>query len=176
VASTFPSATNDGIRCFYCLLNTHSTITAKLDRFSALLRAYRRGMAAADKFSFLGSLSPWSSASRNASPSPGPPKASSEASPGGKDEIRQAGHSISLRPPPSLRRYPPDCLPLKSRWFYAVDVPKRKPFVQDSAKPPEPKKFVAFSTNDSQAIENAFQALCARENSNPDVKSSTSTK
>jgi hypothetical protein len=130
-------------------------------------------MAAAEKSSFLGSLSPWSGVSRTASPSPS--KGPSDAPTTGKDEIRQTDHSISLRPSPFLRRYPKDCPPLKTRWFYAVDVPKRKPFAPDSAKLPAPKKLVPFSTNDSQAIESVFQALGTSEGTNPDVKSGTST-
>jgi hypothetical protein len=130
-------------------------------------------MAAAEKSSFLGSLSPWSGASRSASPSPskGPP----ETPTAGKDEVRHIDHSISVRPSPSLRRYPKDCPPLKTRWYYAVDVPKRKPFTPDSAKLTPPKKFVPFSTNDSQAVESAFQALGNSEGTNPDLKSGTST-
>lgn len=64
----------------------------------------------------------------------------------------------------SLRQYPPDCPPLKVRWFYAVDYPKRKPALLDQSKadqkpPPPAKKFVAFSSKDSQSIESTFQRL-----------------
>jgi hypothetical protein len=50
------------------------------------------------------------------------------------------------------------------RWFYAVDSPKRKPQLSEHQKeepkpPPAPKKFVPFSSKDSQAIESAFQKL-----------------
>jgi hypothetical protein len=128
-------------------------------------------MAAAEKSSFLGSLSPWSGVSRNASPSPskGPPETTTP----GKDDIRQIDHSINLRPSPSLRRYPTDCPPLKTSWYYAVDVPKRKPFTPAPAKLTPPTKFVPFSTNDSQAIESAFQALGNSSATNPDLKSDT---
>ena len=145
-----------------------------MDRFSVFLRASRRGMAAAEKTSFLGSLSPWSSVSRSASPSHTPLRGPSEVPPVGKDETRQIDHSISLRPSPSLRRYPQDCPPLKTRWFYAVDVPKRKPLAPDSAKPPPPTKFVPFSASDSQAIESAFQALDTSESTNPELHSDPS--
>jgi hypothetical protein len=157
------------------LLNPHPFVAAKLDRFSALLRAYRRGMAAAEKTSFLGSLSPWS-VSRNPSPNPlarGASDAPIETA--SKDENKQVDHSISLRPSPSLRRYPKDCPPLNTRWFYATDVPKRKPFTPDSAKLSAPKKLVPFSIKDSQAIESAFQALDTSSGTNLDVKSSSFT-
>jgi hypothetical protein len=174
------TTTSTPLPIFSSLLNAHPPITAILDRFSALLRVYRRGMAAAEKSSFLGSLSPWSGVTRSASPSPSPSPSPSkgppEASTVGKDEIRQIDHSISLRPSPSLQRYPKDRPPLKTRWFYAVDVPKRKPFTPDSAKLAPPKKFVPFSTNDSQAIECAFQALGTSEHTNPEVKSGTSAR
>jgi hypothetical protein len=133
-------------------------------------------MAAAEKSSFLGSLSPWSGVSRSASPGPNTPKGPSEAPTAGKEETRQIDHSVSLKPSPSLRRYPKDCPPLKPRWFYAVDVPKRKSLSPDSAKLPPPKKFVPFSANDSQAIEDAFQALDTSENTNSDLLSGTSTR
>lgn len=133
-------------------------------------------MAAAEKSSFLGSLSPWSGLSRNATPSPSPSKGPSEASNRGRDESRQIGHAVSMRPSASVKRYPPDCPALKIRWCYAVDVPKRKPLSPDSAKLAPPKKFVPFSTNDSQAIEDAFQALGSSENSNLDLNARTSTR
>lgn len=84
------------------------------------------------------------------------------------------------------RHYPSDCPPLKPRWFYAVDSPKRKPSLNDNdrkktksksnpntststntkqdQKPlPPPKKFIAFSLKDSQAIEGTFQSLVENE-------------
>jgi hypothetical protein len=50
------------------------------------------------------------------------------------------------------------------RWFYAVDSPKRKPPLSEHQKEepkplPAPKKFVPFSSKDSQAIESTFQKL-----------------
>lgn len=86
------------------------------------------------------------------------------------------------------RHYPSDCPPLKPRWFYAVDSPKRKPSLNDNdqkktksksnpntstststntkqeQKPlPPPKKFIPFSLKDSQAIEGTFQSLVENE-------------
>jgi hypothetical protein len=157
------------------LLNPYPFVAAKLDRFSALLRAYRREMAAAEKTSFLGSLSPWA-LSRNSSPNPLARGASdSSIATASKDENKQVDHSVSLRPSPSLRRYPKDCPPLNTRWFYATDAPKRKPFAPDSAKSPPPKKFFPFSIKDSQAIESTFQALDTSGGTNLDGKSGSST-
>jgi hypothetical protein len=157
------------------LPNPYPIVAAKLDRFSALLRAYRRGMAAAEKTSFLGSLSPWA-LPRNPSPNPLARGASdSYIANASKDENKQVDHSISLRPSPSLRQYPKDCPPLNTRWFYATDAPKRKPFASDSVKLPAPKKFFPFSIKDSQAIESTFQALGTGGGTNLDGKSGSST-
>lgn len=76
---------------------------------------------------------------------------------------RGEDHTVSHRHGLSPRRYPKDCPPLKVRWFYAVDSPKWKPGLRDQkgdTKPlAPPKKFVPFISRDSQAIEDAFQAL-----------------
>lgn len=50
------------------------------------------------------------------------------------------------------------------QWFFAVDIPKRKPdFGHAQSKvekaSPVPKKYSAFSKNDSRAIEAALQKL-----------------
>ncbi|KAL9108558.1 MAG: hypothetical protein Q9227_006644 [Pyrenula ochraceoflavens] len=133
-------------------------------------------MAAEPKasISILGSLSPWSG-SRNSTP---PPSASSEGHE--KDEKLQnrgaLDHSVTFKSSiPSFSRYPRDCPPLKTRWYYAVDVPKRKPLAIEKDEPPQgkdaqkakqtPKKYVPFSNSDSQSIENAFQTLAERQNS-----------
>lgn len=71
-------------------------------------------------------------------------------------------HIVTRRHRLSQRFYPKDCPPLKVRWFYAVDSPKRKPTVSDHEKKkplPPPKKFVPFSSKDSQSIEAAFQKV-----------------
>ncbi|KAJ5338788.1 hypothetical protein N7452_005516 [Penicillium brevicompactum] len=67
-----------------------------------------------------------------------------------------------------MRRYPPDCPPLKVRWFYAVDSPKRKPSPLEQKKAdqkplPPPKKFIPFPGKDSQSIEGTFQKLSGVE-------------
>ena len=133
---------------------------------------------ATSKTTFLGSISPWS---RSNTPPPKSPRQLPKAD--AFTPSRGVDHSISLRPSPSLRRYPKDCPPLKTRWYYAVDVPKRKPIApeQPVAKeeklkpPPAPKKFVAFSNTDSQAIENAFQTLDT-EAAKDDSSQTTSTR
>ncbi|KAI9739044.1 MAG: hypothetical protein M1834_007256 [Cirrosporium novae-zelandiae] len=132
-----------------------------------LLRVCRTGMAAIDgKTSFLGSLSPWSGPRSTTPKSSGGPLANEPekieeppAQPQGGD------HTVPHRHRLSLRKYPRDVPHLKVRWFYAVDVPKRKPFAQPSkdVKPPPPKKFVAFSPIDSYSIEAAFQKLAEQE-------------
>jgi hypothetical protein len=63
----------------------------------------------------------------------------------------------------SLRTYPAGCPPLKVLWFHAVDVPKRKPRLNRSAPAEkilvQPKKYNAFSTSDSKALEAEYQKL-----------------
>ncbi|KAK4909579.1 hypothetical protein LTR66_017483, partial [Elasticomyces elasticus] len=97
-----------------------------------------------------------------------PPPKSPRQLPAKEERLKQTSgldHAISARPTPSLRRYPKDCPLLRTRWYYAVDLAKRKPFVpetvsEDKSKPAVvPKKWVLFSSSDSQAIEGAFQQL-----------------
>ncbi|KAJ5084299.1 hypothetical protein NUU61_008878 [Penicillium alfredii] len=115
-------------------------------------------MAGADQKSFLGSFSPWT-------PSRGPTPQSDRQR--GSDVLQRSqgeDHTVTHRHRLSLRQYPPDCPPLKVRWFYAVDSPKRKPALLDQTtadqKPlPPPKKFIPFSLKDSQSIEAAFRKL-----------------
>lgn len=118
-------------------------------------------MAEASKSSFLGSINPWSRTST-------PPPRSPRQVPATEETLRPTSgtdHTTSPRPYPSLSKYPRDCPPIKTRWYYAVDVAKRKPFVpepaaDDAAKPKAgPRKWVLFSPSDSQAIEAAFQKL-----------------
>ncbi|KAH8786167.1 DDHD domain-containing protein [Hyaloscypha finlandica] len=106
------------------------------------------------------SISPWGG-SRSSTPKP--PSAAREASglkpqQGGDHTTQSWKHGLSSK------RYPPDCPPLAARWFYAVDIPKRKPKLlknhQEDTKPaPPPKKFVTFSEHDSSSIEAAYQKL-----------------
>ena len=138
-------------------------------------------MADTTKSSFLGSISPWS-ASRSGTPIPKSPRTA--AVPEEDDALKPSSgldHSISLRPSPSLKRYPKDAPPLKTRWYYAVDVAKRKPFAPEQSTadkvkaPVAPKKLVPFSSSDSQAIENAFQSLDPGD-TEPDDTEVTETK
>ncbi|KAF4636995.1 hypothetical protein G7Y89_g1091 [Cudoniella acicularis] len=109
------------------------------------------------------SISPWGG-SRSSTPKPSPSptvdpgKASGLKNQHGGDHTTQHWYGLSLKD------YPGDCPPLNARWFNAVDVPKRKPHLLnnsvDETKPaPVPKKFVAFSSHDSRAIEAAYQKL-----------------
>ncbi|OAP61962.1 hypothetical protein AYL99_04165 [Fonsecaea erecta] len=120
---------------------------------------------AANKSSLASSIFSWSRSSTPPPKSPLPKPV--DASPA----LRQSSgldHTVGLNRSPSLRRYPKDCPPLKPRWYYAVDVAKRKPFAPDptpeeKAKPPPvPKKLVPFSSSDSQSIEKAYQTLAQR--------------
>lgn len=129
--------------------------------------------------SFLGSITSWSRS--NTPPPKSPLVKPSEGSPGLKQSTG-LDHTINLRPSPSLRKYPKDCPPLKARWYYAVDVAKRKPFAAETnsdekPKPPQvPKKLVPFSASDSAAIEKAFQSLDNDEAAHRDGSEVTSTK
>ena len=131
-------------------------------------------MASTDpKSSLLGSIPRWNN-SQNTSLKP-------DSDEGGtlkdkdkdRDRLVQSSgrdHTQSMRPLPSPRRYPSDCPPLKTRWFYAVDVAKRKPNTTDEQSNDNgkaqtvPKKFTAFSASDSMSIEAAFQKLADPEN------------
>ncbi|KAL4877925.1 DDHD domain-containing protein [Aspergillus karnatakaensis] len=97
------------------------------------------------------------------------PNTQSSADRDSQDDIllRSQGqdHTISYRQRLSLRHYPPDYPPPAPRWYYAIDSPKWKPSLseqkrKDSKPLPPPKKFVPFTSKDSQSIEHAFQELC----------------
>ena len=85
----------------------------------------------------------------------------------GDDDVglqRSQGQDHTVTRTYRMDHYPKDCPPLRVRWFYAVDSPKRKPVLlgynsEDSKPLPLPKKFVPFSVGDSQSIETAFQGL-----------------
>lgn len=115
-----------------------------------------------NRSSIASAIFPWS---RSSTPPPKSPfQKPSDQSPALK-QSDGLDHTINLGPTRSLRRYPKDCPPLKPKWYYAVDVAKRKPFApgqnpEDKQKPPPaPKKLVPFSTSDSSSIEKAYQTL-----------------
>ncbi|KAL9028212.1 MAG: hypothetical protein Q9196_003384, partial [Gyalolechia fulgens] len=113
----------------------------------------------------LESWSPWPS--RSNTPKPGQSKA--DGSVATALNIQQGNdRSLRSRFRFSLRQYPPDCPPSQIQWYYAVDVPKRKPLpleqpLKDAPPTSNPKKYVAFSTRDSRAIESAFRRLVEEE-------------
>ncbi|KAF2789718.1 DDHD-domain-containing protein [Melanomma pulvis-pyrius CBS 109.77] len=117
----------------------------------------------------INALSPWGSRSSTPKPPPTPktpkPEDEDKPQPPGMGPQRASDHTISRRHGLSLKKYPRDCPPLAVRWFHAVDVPKRKPFPSKLAPPPpdkpgpRPKKWIAFSSGDSRAIETSFQKL-----------------
>ncbi|GKU01556.1 ddhd protein [Fusarium langsethiae] len=106
------------------------------------------------------SINPWA-ASRSTTPTQ-KPKAEQDsllaAAPANPDD-----HSTTHLYGQSFRTYPPGCPPLKVQWFHAVDVPKRKPKLSRSTEPEQvstsPKKYNAFSTSDSRALEAEYQKL-----------------
>jgi DDHD domain len=139
-------------------------------------------MAATDpKSSFLGSISPWT-ISRVTTPKPKEEETSAKRK---EEHLRKSSghdHTPRSRPLPSPGRYPPDCPPLKPRWFYAVDVPKRKPLsaeqnTEERNRPaPVPKKFTPFSASDSVSVETAFQKLADRDANEHDRGGEASAK
>lgn len=136
---------------------------------------------------FLESISPWGS--RSTTPKPSQTKV--DTSPRlGTNRQKGSDHAVNRRNRLSLRDYPEDCPKSVVKWFYAVDVrttaissvlllsssntndstqfPKRKPLPLNknpNGQPlPTPKKYVAFSAQDSRSIETAFQRLAERSN------------
>ncbi|EME42172.1 hypothetical protein DOTSEDRAFT_73079 [Dothistroma septosporum NZE10] len=116
-----------------------------------------------DHRSYMSKLNPWSR-----SPSI-PPSRGQEGEPPAAplQEQKGADHAISRKHRLSLRHYPKDCPRLRPQWFHAVDIPKRRPNPAGETKEEKPagmpKKYVAFSTRDSKAIEAAFQRLLGNE-------------
>jgi hypothetical protein len=114
-------------------------------------------------------LSPWGPRSPAMRPQDVPDQASSDI---GLKQQRGGDHRVSHRHRVSHKRYPRDCPPLRAMWFFAVDVPKRRPVYTE--KPlgktegilqvqASPKKYAPFSNKDSHAIENAFHKLSKEE-------------
>lgn len=127
-------------------------------------------MAGTDQKSFLGTFSPWNTPR---SSTPQPADQNQNQNPGSGADVLQRSqgedHTLTHRHKLGQRHYPSDCPPLKTRWFYAVDSPKRKPSLNDAKKSeqkplPPPKKFIPFSLKDSQSIESTFQKLIEDEN------------
>ncbi|KAK4176722.1 putative phospholipase [Triangularia setosa] len=101
------------------------------------------------------SINPWAGP-RSTTPTPKDPQPSRVPS-------TTVDHTLNPFYGQSFKRYPPDCPPPNVQWFHAVDVPKRKPKFMitkaaSDAKPPQPKKYVAFDSRDSRAVETAYQA------------------
>lgn len=127
-----------------------------------------KNMAAQDSSkSYLSKLSP---ASWSRSPTLPPAKGKNgepEAEPALLQQKKGADHVVSHRNRLSSRAYPRDVPPLRPQWFHAVDVPKRRPNPAGTIKEEKPagipKKYAAFSTTDSKAIEAAFRKLLEQE-------------
>ncbi|KAI4100122.1 MAG: hypothetical protein LQ339_005644 [Xanthoria mediterranea] len=111
----------------------------------------------------LESWSPWPS--RSNTPKPG--QTGNGSTPTGSSLQQGSDHNLKSRFRFTPRHYPPDCPPAQVKWYYAVDVPKRKPLPLE--QPPKgapvtvPKKYVAFSVRDSRSIESAFRRLAEEE-------------
>ncbi|KAI9724757.1 MAG: hypothetical protein M1812_000032 [Candelaria pacifica] len=124
-------------------------------------------MSASDNKSYLSAginaISPWGS--RTSSPKPAPAAVvEAPVDDASLRNLRRGDHTISHRHSISLKNYPRDCPSVNVKWFYAVDVPKRKPLPlnqppKNAKPPPRPKKYVPFSSDDSRSIETAFQKL-----------------
>ncbi|KAL8852631.1 MAG: hypothetical protein Q9221_002511 [Calogaya cf. arnoldii] len=112
----------------------------------------------------LESWSPWPS--RSNTPKPGQMKGDG-SNPAGPSLQQGTDHSLRSRFRFTPRHYPPDCPPAPIKWYYAVDVPKRKPLPLE--QPPKgapvatPKKYVAFSARDSRSIESVFRRLAEED-------------
>ncbi|KAL8388326.1 hypothetical protein RB595_009307 [Gaeumannomyces hyphopodioides] len=115
------------------------------------------------------SMNPWAG-SRSTTPTPKEPGSSSTTPPlpsASGPNTAPGYHTTSHVYGQSLKRYPPDCPPLKVMWFHAVDIPKRKPKFLQSKKnaaeenkpPPAPKKLIAFSPEDSKSLETTYQTI-----------------
>ncbi|KAI1271716.1 DDHD domain-containing protein [Xylaria sp. FL0933] len=111
------------------------------------------------------SINPWTT-SRSTTPAPKEPSSVPVPKAPPLRGQKADDHSTNTLYGLSFKKYPTDCPPLNVMWFHAVDIPKRKPqFLKikkkepDNAKPPVPKKFVAFSKVDSRSLENAYQKL-----------------
>ncbi|KAG9547211.1 DDHD-domain-containing protein, partial [Aureobasidium melanogenum] len=110
-------------------------------------------------------LSPWGPRSPVTKPQDTSDQSSGDI---GLRQQRGGDHKVSHRHRLSLKRYPRDCPPLRVQWFFAVDVPKRKPVYSDKplgkvegveAPKVVPKKYAPFSQKDSRAIERAFHRI-----------------
>lgn len=107
----------------------------------------------------MNAFSPWGT--RSTTPKPGQERDEQEQAP---EPQRGRDHFVGQKHRLSLKNYPRDCPPLKVQWYFAVDVPKRKPNlnglpIETPEKHPLPKKWDLFSESDSKSIEAAFQKL-----------------
>ncbi|KAK0919372.1 hypothetical protein LTR91_012759 [Friedmanniomyces endolithicus] len=109
-----------------------------------------------DNQSYLSKLSPW-----NRSPVV-PPSQGAQGEPELLQQQKGQDHVVKARH--RLLQYPKDCPRLRPCWFHATDVPKRRPSpaageTKEEKPAAQPKKYIAFSVNDSKAIEAAFQNI-----------------
>ncbi|KAL9053408.1 MAG: hypothetical protein Q9162_004778 [Coniocarpon cinnabarinum] len=126
----------------------------------------------ADSKSYLdsfASLAPWGRTTPKSTSGEQTPEEGLQTSANNDLQRGPADHKITNRHRLSLKHYPQDCPKLDVQWFHAVDIAKRKPDyvtpppTADNKPPPKPKKWNAFSADDSRAIEAAFQKLADEE-------------
>lgn len=129
-------------------------------------------MSNQDSQSYLSKLSPWTGRAptpklaQAPAPSSEPEAASADL---GLKQSKGHDHKVTHRHRLSRREYPRDCPPTLVQWFFATDVPKRRPNPSEQPnKEPEkprvaPKKYAPFSKTDSKAIEAASQKLAEQE-------------
>lgn len=147
---------------------TKSAAAAWLSKQQADARGADGNMSTSDGQSYLAKLSPWGARSPVVKPAQG---SDSETAPGdvGLKQTKGSDHKVTHRHKISLRKYPKDCPPLVVHWFFATDVPKRRPTPievpsKSIEKPqPAPRKYAPFSKTDSKAIEAAFRKLAEEE-------------
>lgn len=142
--------------------------TAWLKRLEADAPGAEGRMSTQDNQSYLAKLSPWTGRAPTPKPQPQPDPDTASGDLGLK-QSKGNDHRVTHRHRLSLRNYPADCPPLLAQWFFATDVPKRRPSplegsTADADKPrPAPRKYAPFSKTDSKAIEAAFQKIAEEE-------------
>ena len=152
-------------------------------------RSAKRIMSNPDNQSYLAKLSPW--AARSSTPvsninninnnnsttnnnsnnkaTTQPLEAEPSSGDIGLKRTQGSDHKVTHRHRLSSRSYPKDCPPLVPQWFFATDVPKRRPSpLEQPGKEPEkprvaPKKYAPFSKTDSKSIEAAFRKIAEDE-------------
>ncbi|KAL8870490.1 MAG: hypothetical protein Q9174_003479, partial [Haloplaca sp. 1 TL-2023] len=118
-------------------------------------------------------VSPKDYSTRYRANTPKPGQAKGDASRSATPNLQQGNdHAPKARFRFNSRDYPDDCPPSHVKWYYATDVPKRKPLEQlpKDSTAANPKKYVAFSARDSRSIEATFRKLAEEESTSIHVE------